>query len=158
MSFLLRLWPAGGSGITNWQASLEIPATAKRVGFSNLECLFAYLIEIAEDDPTNALARTDQNCDQLKGVRMQTAIQVQGLEKRFGGFAAVNKIDFEAMQGEIFTLLGPNGAESPPRSRCFPACPNLRGRRSGDGPFDPARAAGCEGLHQRRAAVYRPVP
>ncbi len=41
---------------------------------------------------------------------MQTAIQVQGLEKRFGGFAAVNKIDFEAMQGEIFRLLGPNGA------------------------------------------------
>ncbi|MGE5073350.1 MAG: ATP-binding cassette domain-containing protein [Anaerolineae bacterium] len=41
---------------------------------------------------------------------MQPAIQVQNLEKCFGDFAAVKAINFEAMQGEIFSLLGPNGA------------------------------------------------
>ena len=41
---------------------------------------------------------------------MQKAIEVRGLEKCFGDFAAVKKIDFEVLQGEIFSLLGPNGA------------------------------------------------
>ncbi len=41
---------------------------------------------------------------------MQKAIEVRGLEKCFGDFAAVKKINFDVMQGEIFSLLGPNGA------------------------------------------------
>ena len=39
-----------------------------------------------------------------------TAVSVQKLEKRFGEFTAVNKIDFEVKKGEIFGFLGPNGA------------------------------------------------
>ncbi|MCX5712659.1 MAG: ABC transporter ATP-binding protein [Candidatus Omnitrophica bacterium] len=38
------------------------------------------------------------------------AVSVDKLEKRFGDFIAVNKIDFEVKQGEIFGFLGPNGA------------------------------------------------
>jgi ABC-2 type transport system ATP-binding protein len=38
------------------------------------------------------------------------AVSVRGLEKRFGDFTAVNKIDFDVGQGEIFGFLGPNGA------------------------------------------------
>lgn len=38
------------------------------------------------------------------------AVSVQKLEKRFGAFTAVNKIDFEVKRGEIFGFLGPNGA------------------------------------------------
>ncbi|MFA4988093.1 MAG: ABC transporter ATP-binding protein [Candidatus Omnitrophota bacterium] len=38
------------------------------------------------------------------------AVMVKGLEKRFGDFVAVNHIDFEVRQGEIFGFLGPNGA------------------------------------------------
>jgi len=38
------------------------------------------------------------------------AVSVQGLEKKFGQFVAVNKINFEVKQGEIFGFLGPNGA------------------------------------------------
>ncbi len=38
------------------------------------------------------------------------AVSVQGLEKRFGAFTAVNRINFEVRQGEIFGFLGPNGA------------------------------------------------
>jgi ABC-2 type transport system ATP-binding protein len=38
------------------------------------------------------------------------AVSVQGLEKKFGDFTAVNRIDFEVGEGEIFGFLGPNGA------------------------------------------------
>ncbi|MCX5658015.1 MAG: ABC transporter ATP-binding protein [Candidatus Omnitrophica bacterium] len=37
-------------------------------------------------------------------------VSVQGLEKKFGQFTAVNRIDFAVKQGEIFGFLGPNGA------------------------------------------------
>ena len=38
------------------------------------------------------------------------AVSVQNLEKRFGNFVAVNKINFQVSKGEIFGFLGPNGA------------------------------------------------
>jgi len=38
------------------------------------------------------------------------AVSVQNLEKKFGAFTAVNRINFEVKQGEIFGFLGPNGA------------------------------------------------
>lgn len=37
-------------------------------------------------------------------------IDVQGLEKKFGSFTAVDKITFQVPQGSIFGLLGANGA------------------------------------------------
>lgn len=40
----------------------------------------------------------------------EKAVTVQGLEKRFGNFVAVNRISFEVRRGEIFGFLGPNGA------------------------------------------------
>ena len=40
----------------------------------------------------------------------QEAVQVIDLEKRFGSFAAVDRISFSVGSGEIFGLLGPNGA------------------------------------------------
>jgi len=38
------------------------------------------------------------------------AVAVQKLEKKFGDFTAVNKIDFQVGEGEIYGFLGPNGA------------------------------------------------
>ena len=38
------------------------------------------------------------------------AVSVTKLEKKFGAFTAVNKINFEVTRGEIFGFLGPNGA------------------------------------------------
>jgi ABC-2 type transport system ATP-binding protein len=38
------------------------------------------------------------------------AVKVDNLEKRFGSFIAVNHINFEVKEGEIFGFLGPNGA------------------------------------------------
>jgi len=40
----------------------------------------------------------------------QTAILVNDLVKKFGDFTAVDKINFEVKQGEIFGFLGPNGS------------------------------------------------
>jgi ABC-2 type transport system ATP-binding protein len=40
----------------------------------------------------------------------ELAVSVKDLEKRFGDFIAVNHINFEVKQGEIFGFLGPNGA------------------------------------------------
>jgi len=37
-------------------------------------------------------------------------IEVEGLKKSYGSFAAVKGIDFEVRAGEVFGLLGPNGA------------------------------------------------
>jgi ABC-2 type transport system ATP-binding protein len=38
------------------------------------------------------------------------AIKVRGLRKEFGDFVAVNSIDLDVKQGEIFGFLGPNGS------------------------------------------------
>ncbi len=38
------------------------------------------------------------------------AVSVRGLERRFGAFVAVNRIDFDVEKGRIFGFLGPNGA------------------------------------------------
>src|SRR5690349_20306387 len=39
-----------------------------------------------------------------------SAIEVDGLTKRFGDFVAVDQVRFNVEDGEIFGLLGPNGA------------------------------------------------
>jgi ABC-2 type transport system ATP-binding protein len=38
------------------------------------------------------------------------AVSLRGLEKRFGDFAAVDRISLDVSKGEIFGFLGPNGA------------------------------------------------
>lgn len=37
-------------------------------------------------------------------------IQVKNLQKNYGQFAAVRGIDFDVYQGEVFGLIGPDGA------------------------------------------------
>ena len=41
---------------------------------------------------------------------MTTAIEVNGLVKRFDSFTAVNGVSFEIASGQVTALLGPNGA------------------------------------------------
>jgi ABC-2 type transport system ATP-binding protein len=42
--------------------------------------------------------------------RNGAAVEVRDLVRQFGGFTAVDHINFEVQRGEIFGLLGPNGA------------------------------------------------
>lgn len=39
-----------------------------------------------------------------------TIVQVQNVEKRFGSFQALNKINLQVNKGEVFGFIGPNGA------------------------------------------------
>ncbi|MFO8079699.1 MAG: ATP-binding cassette domain-containing protein [Armatimonadota bacterium] len=41
---------------------------------------------------------------------MSAVIEVEGLTKRYGDFLAVEDVNFEVKEGEIFGFLGPNGA------------------------------------------------
>jgi ABC-2 type transport system ATP-binding protein len=43
-------------------------------------------------------------------MKNEKAVEVSNLEKKFGQFTAVNRINFEVNKGEIFGFLGPNGA------------------------------------------------
>jgi hypothetical protein len=49
-SYILRLWRVDGPQAAEWHASLEDPSTKERFGFSNLEQLFAFLMELNERD------------------------------------------------------------------------------------------------------------
>ena len=40
----------------------------------------------------------------------EAILAVEALTKRFGGFTAVNKVNFEVRNGEILGLIGPNGS------------------------------------------------
>ena len=52
-SYLLRLWCSNALEASCWQASLEDPRTGERIGFINLEHLFAYLMELTEGHARN---------------------------------------------------------------------------------------------------------
>lgn len=45
-----------------------------------------------------------------KGDSDDAAVRTEGLEKKYGTFAAIAGIDFRVKRGEIYGLLGPNGA------------------------------------------------
>ncbi|HEY8497802.1 MAG TPA: ATP-binding cassette domain-containing protein [Limnochordales bacterium] len=47
---------------------------------------------------------------QRPGAGDSPIIEVRGLTRRYGSFTAVDGIDFEVREGEIFGFLGPNGA------------------------------------------------
>ncbi len=46
LSFLLRVWNTDELGGNNWQASLEDPKTGDRIGFTSIEELFAYILNL----------------------------------------------------------------------------------------------------------------
>jgi ABC-type multidrug transport system ATPase subunit len=49
------------------------------------------------------------------------AVKTEGLTKRYGDTVAVDGLNLEIKQGELFALLGVNGAGKAPPSKCFPA-------------------------------------
>ena len=55
--------------------------------------------------PTASRARSGPRLDDV-GVVLRT----DGLTKRFGRVLAVDRLDIEVREGEVFGFLGPNGA------------------------------------------------
>jgi len=49
-SYILRIWRADEPWASEWHASLEDPSTKERFGFSSLEQLFVFLMELSEGD------------------------------------------------------------------------------------------------------------
>jgi hypothetical protein len=49
---LLRLWRTGVGG--PWRASLQLADRGERVGFADLEQLFAYLVQLTKCGPSTA--------------------------------------------------------------------------------------------------------
>lgn len=52
-------------------------------------------------------------------IRSDLAIEARQLERRFGSFVAVDKIDLAIQKGEIYGFLGPNGAGKSTTLRMF---------------------------------------
>ena len=46
----------------------------------------------------------------MTNINNNITVSVENLEKKFGSFTAVDRINFEVKRGEIFGFLGPNGA------------------------------------------------
>ena len=84
----------------------------------------------------------------------ERVIEVRGLRKSYGDVEAVAGIDLHVDRGEVFALLGPNGAARRRRPRSWRA--TASGRRRGLGPRPRSRdeRARAQGAGRHRAAVH----
>ena len=71
------------------------------------------------------------------------AIEAVGLERRFGDFVAVDKVDLAVRQGEIYGFLGPNGAGKSTTCRMLCTLTAPSGGRATVAGHDIAREAGA---------------
>lgn len=62
LSYLLRLW-RGGDDAATWRASLDDPTSGTRIGFGDLDRLFAFLLEQAEAPPAGNDRSSDTSVD-----------------------------------------------------------------------------------------------
>ncbi|HSD56333.1 MAG TPA: ABC transporter ATP-binding protein [Candidatus Saccharimonadales bacterium] len=53
------------------------------------------------------------------GIKMEHAIETEGLTKYYGDFLALEKLDLTVQKGEILGFLGPNGAGKTTTIRCL---------------------------------------
>lgn len=77
---------------------------------AQLSSTMAVLQSPREDQLSGSGNKSSSRADKT-GIKITSkAVSVKNLTRRFGDFTAVNNINFEVRQGEIFGFLGPNGA------------------------------------------------
>ena len=75
----------------------------------------------------------------LPATDRDLAIEAVGLERRFGDFVAVDKVDIAVQRGEIYGFLGPNGAGKSTTTRMLCTLTAPSGGRAMVAGFDVAR-------------------
>ena len=75
-----------------------------KTGKSTLDSAFIAMLPLEKRG-----GHKDFNITPLDTTNRQTVIEAKGLTKRFGNFIAVDHINFNIKQGEIYAFLGPNG-------------------------------------------------
>ncbi len=53
VSYLVRMWRAGGDDARAWRAAVESAQTGEKEAFANLDELFVFLRDEARDDPAD---------------------------------------------------------------------------------------------------------
>jgi ABC-2 type transport system ATP-binding protein len=84
---------------------IEAAAVAPR-----FEDSFVALLKAGADDTGTASKHAPQAAPALRAATDKPVIEVRNLQRRFGSFYAVNNISFSVSRGEVFGLLGANGA------------------------------------------------
>jgi ABC-2 type transport system ATP-binding protein len=99
---------AGQPGLTELNPELA-GANAKEVEPRFEDCFLALMENQQQAKPAAAELELEHRAEG-QGKTDGAIIQVEELTKRFGDFFAVNKINFQVERGEVFGLLGANGA------------------------------------------------
>jgi len=68
------------------------------------------MITASPDRTVQDRAVPEQTVENRQAVAVQRTIDVRGLTKRYGKLEAVRGITFEVNRGEMFGLIGPDGA------------------------------------------------
>ncbi len=98
--------------------AIQLPAEISHNG-SNKEIIQAvephfedaFIARLKPETNTSKQAKPEEELTiSLEGSRNDVVIQAQNLTRKFGDFIAVNQISFSVKRGEIFGLLGANGA------------------------------------------------
>jgi len=99
--------PEAVAGLLGLDAGVTVSKVPPRFEDAFIARLTAHVGETTESKPTQDLsASTPVSARPDDG----DVIVVEGVERRFGDFVAVNRINFQVRHGEVFGLLGANGA------------------------------------------------
>src|SRR5439155_25996486 len=79
-------------------------------------------------------------------------LQITGVSKHFGGFAALSEVSLEVAAGERFGLIGPNGSGKTTLINCVPGARRTEAASMGSRGGGPARP----GADQRRRRGIAP--
>ena len=85
-------------------------------------------------------AHPDQAVEDRPATTVKAAIEVRGLSKRYGKLEAIRGSTFEVDRGEIFGLIGPDGAG---KTSTFQILAGVMEATSGSGNILAARHARC---------------